>query len=109
MNHRKLVQEYYGDISNLTELLTKLVNSYRLLIGGAAEFNTIALARKNDVKHALERANELGEVIDQIIEVLEKTSYGYMDYCKIKSELIGYKVQAKYIETEIDEELKFKE
>ncbi|KAJ50431.1 hypothetical protein BD780_004101 [Clostridium tetanomorphum] len=109
MNHRKVVQDYYGDINNLTELLTKLVNSYRLLIGGAGELNSIALSRKNDVKHALERANELGEVIDNIIDVLECTSYGYMDYCKIKSEVIRCKVQAKYIQTEIDEELKLKE
>ncbi|PRR78226.1 hypothetical protein CLLI_18280 [Clostridium liquoris] len=109
MNHRKLVQEYYGDINNLAELLAKLVNSYRLLIGGAGELNTIALSKKNDVKHALKRANELGEVIDEIIEVLEKTSYGYMDYCEMKSQLIEGKIQSKYIETEIDEELKFKD
>lgn len=109
MNHRKIVQQYYGDINNLSELLAKLVNSYRLLIGGAGELNTIALAKKNDVKHALERANELGKVIDEIIEVLEETSCGYMDYCRIKSELVGYKFEAKYIQTEIDEELKLKE
>lgn len=109
MAHRKLIQDYYGDINNITELLTKLVSSYRLLIGGAAEINNIALASKGDVKKAIKRADEVGNIIDQVIDVLEHSSTTYMDYCKIKSEVMEDRVQLQYIQTEIDEELKFKE
>lgn len=106
MPHRKLVEEYYADINNLADLLNKLVNSYRLLIGGAGELNTIALAHKKDVKHALKRVDELGDVIDDLIDVLDKSSYIYLDYCKIKSQVMECKIQAQYIQTEIDDELK---
>lgn len=106
MPHRKLVEEYYADINNIADLLNKLVNSYRLLIGGAGELNTIALAHKKDVKHALKRVDELGDVIDDLIDVLDKSSYIYMDYCKIKSQVMECKIQAQYIQTEIDDELK---
>ena len=58
MPHRKIIEEYCVDINNLADLLAKLVNSYRLLIGGAGELNTIALAHKKDVKDALKRVNE---------------------------------------------------
>jgi hypothetical protein len=107
MPHRKIIEQYYDDINNLADLLGKLVNSYRLLIGGAGELNGIALAHKKDVKDALKRVNELGDVIDDVIDVLDKSSYCYMDYCKLKAELIEGRIQAQYIETEIGDELVF--
>ena len=106
MAHRKIVEEYYCDINNLADFLAKLVNSYRLLVGGAGELNTIALAHKKDVRKAIKTSDDLLDVIDEVIEVLQKTSFGYMDYCKIKGELMRSKMQVQYIQTEIDNELK---
>lgn len=106
MPHRKIIEEYCVDINNLADLLAKLVNSYRLLIGGAGELNTIALSHKKDVKDALKRVNELGDIIDDVINVIDKTSFSYMDYCKLKAQLLEGRIQAQYIETEIDMELK---
>lgn len=109
MSGRKLIETYYVDINNMADLLGKLVNSYRLLIGGADELNKIALAKRKDVKEALERADELGDIIDHVIEALECASYNYLDYCSIKSELVKGKLGSHHIQTEIDEELKFSE
>lgn len=109
VSHRKVIQDYYVDVNNMADILSKLVNSYRLLIGGAGELNSIALSKKNDIKHALDRANDVGEIIDEIIDVLEATGYGYLNYCKIKSDVLKCKIEAQYIQTEIDEELKLKE
>ena len=109
MNYRRIIETYHCDIRNLVEILERLINSYRLLIGGAGELNSIALTKKKDVKDALKRANELGHIIDDVIKSLECTSYGYMDYCRIKSDFISAKLSIQYIETEIDEELKLKD
>lgn len=109
LGRRKLIENYYTDLNNLTDLLGKLINSYRLLVGGADELNKIALAKKKEVKEALKRADDLGNIIDEVIEVLEKSSYGYLDYCQTKSELIKDKIASQHIQTEIDEELKFDE
>jgi hypothetical protein len=107
MPHRKVIEQYYSDINNIADLLSKLTNSYRLLIGGAGELNGMAIVHKNDVKHALKRVNELGHIIDDLIDVLDKSGYSYMDYCKLKSQVIEHRVQAQYIQTELDEELGF--
>jgi hypothetical protein len=107
LSGRKLIETYYVDINNLTDLLNKLVNSYRLLIGGADELNKIALSRRKDVKDGLKRANELGEIIDNVIEALEATSHNYLDYCSLKSELVKGKMVSNHIQTEIDDELRF--
>lgn len=109
MGRRKLIQDYYSDLNNLVLLLSSLTNSYRLLIGGADELNKIALAKKKDVKEAIERAEEVGEIIDRIIIVLEGATCTYTDYCNVKAEVIKGKLEAKHILTEIDEELKLKD
>ncbi|MBU3179605.1 hypothetical protein [Clostridium psychrophilum] len=109
MAHRRVVENYYDDINNLADLLNKLVSSYRLLIGGANELNGIALSKKSDVKEALKRANGVGDIIDQTIKVLDDASYGYMSYCKMKTEIMKSKLQIEYIESEIDEELRLKD
>lgn len=109
MAHRRVIQNYYNDINNLAEILTKLVGSYRLLIGGADELNKIALSKKSEVKDALKRADNLGDIIDETIKVLDEASFSYMSYCKMKTEVIKCKLQIEYIETEIEEDLKLKD
>lgn len=109
MGSRKVIQTYYTDINNLADLLGKLVNSYRLLIGGADELNKIALSRKSDVRDALKRADKLGDIIDEIIDILERSSNGYLDYCELKSDIIKGKLNEGYIYTEIEEDLNFKD
>ncbi|WMJ80604.1 hypothetical protein RBU49_17655 [Clostridium sp. MB40-C1] len=109
MGHRKVIQSYYNDVNNLADLLGKLVNSYRLLVGGADELNKIALSRKSDVKDALKRADKLGDIIDKVIKDLDEASFYYGEYCSIKSNIMKEKIHVDNILTEIDEELKFKE
>jgi len=106
MAHRRIIETYYRDVNNLADLLNKLVNSYRLLIGGANELNGIALASKSDIKDALKRADELGEIIDKVIEALEESTDSCTCYTKLKTEVINSKMQISYIETEIQEDLK---
>mgnify|MGYP000152275071 CR=1 FL=1 len=45
MGYHKVIKDYYANLSNLTDLLKKLTDSYRLLIGGAFELNNIQEAR----------------------------------------------------------------
>lgn len=109
MSQRKVIETYYKDVNNLTELLGKLVSSYRLLIGAADELNKIALSKKSDVRDALKRAEKLGETIDDLIKILDDISFNYGSYCHLKSDIIKEKMNIDYIVTEIQEDLCFKE
>lgn len=106
MAHRRVMETYYKDVNNLADLLNKLVNSYRLLIGGANELNGIALASKKDIKEALKRARDLGDIIDGVIDTLEVSTDSCNCYTRLKSEIISNKIHVDYIETEITEDLK---
>lgn len=109
MGNRKVIDVYYGDVNALVDNLSKLVNSYRLLIGGASEINQITLAKKSEVKAALKRADKLGDVIDDIIDAIDDSVGVYLTYMSTKSESIKCKVEPEYIETEIDQELKLQD
>ncbi len=82
MKYQQLMKQYYGDLSNLNQLLQSMVNSYRLLIAGAAELylNNINEARSSYVKVAVKRADNLGEIIDNVIELLDECGESYFKY-----------------------------
>ncbi|MGI5999207.1 MAG: hypothetical protein ACOX89_11170 [Lutispora sp.] len=59
------------DIRILIDILTPLVSSYRLLVGAADEFNKITLAHKSDLEGAINRADDMGDIIDEIDDKLK--------------------------------------
>ena len=107
MAYREVVKGNFQELNNLADLLGKFVNSYRLLIGGAGELNNIALSKKNEVKDALDRAEDVGCIIDNLVKVIEGSGNCYFKYTKIKNEFILSKTQKDSILTEIDNDLNF--
>ena len=109
MKYQQLMKEYYVDINNLNQLLKTMVDSYRLLIGGAAELNNIYEAKSSYVKEAVNRANELGKIIDNVIDLLDECGETYFKYCALVGDYILKKSDNKVILTEVDDELFFQD
>lgn len=109
MKYQQLMKQYYGDINNLSQLLQSMVNSYRLLIAGAAELNNINEAKSSYVKVAVKRADSLGKIIDHIIDLIDECGEGYFKYIKIVGGHILKNTDNNVILTEVDNELLFKD
>ncbi|MDR3593167.1 hypothetical protein [Clostridium sp.] len=107
MKFDDLVKRQYEDINNISGLLKSYVDSYRLLIAGAAELYSIDLVKKSDVKKAIDRVEEVGELIDKLINTLDKCEVSYLKYCNIKDDYISISTKKDKIFTEIDNELNF--
>lgn len=107
MKYDDLAKNHYDDINNLCNLLNNYVNAYRLLIAGASELYGVNIAKKGDIKKALDRVDGVGDLIDNLIEALDKCENGYLKYCNIKNEYLSVKIQKSEIYTEIDNELNF--
>lgn len=105
MKFDDLAKKQYQDIDNLSILLKNYVDVYRLLIAGASELYNVDLARKSEVKKALERVEQVGELIDKLVNTLDKCEASYLKYCKIKHEYITISTEKDKIFTEIDNEL----
>ncbi len=107
MAYREVIKNNGEELNNLADLLGKFVNSYRLLIGGAGELNIIALSKKSEVKDALDRASDVGAIIDDLVKVIESSNDCYFKYMKIKNNFILSKTEKDSILTEINNELEF--
>ena len=66
-----MIQDQYKDISNLTSILSTMVNSYRLLIGSANDLSNLPEAKDSKIKDAVNRANTLGKIIDEVISAID--------------------------------------
>lgn len=75
------------DIRVMIEMLSSLSNSYRLLVGAAEEFSRMALVNKHDAKDAIDRADELGDVIDDIEHELERLVQLFLRELSNKTEM----------------------
>lgn len=74
---------FLKEICTLNDILVPLVSSYRLSVGAAEEFNRIALAHRKDVEEAIDRADDLGHLIDDVQRKLKKYMKRYfaeLDY-----------------------------
>ena len=109
MKYQQLMKQYYGDINNLSQLLQSMVNSYRLLIAGAAELNNINEAKSSYVKVAVKRADNLGEIIDNVIELLDECGESYFKYIALVGDHILKNTDSSVILTEVDNELLFQD
>lgn len=107
MKYDDFAKNQYNDIDNLSGLLKSYVDSYRLLVASASDLYSINLAKKSDVKKALERVEGVGGLIDSLIEALDKCESGYLKYCKIKNKYMSITTVKDHIYTEIDNELNF--
>lgn len=105
MAYNDLVKEQFNDINDLATLLNSMVNSYRLLIGGAGELNNINDAKKSEVRDAVKRADDLGDIIDHMIKIMDECTPSYTRCCKIKKSFYDEKIKKDNIFTEIDYEL----
>nr|WP_312289797.1 hypothetical protein [Clostridium chromiireducens] len=107
MKFEDLAKKQYQDIDNLSSLLKSYVDVYRLLIAGASELYNVNLTKKSEVRKALERVENVGELIDKLVSTLDRCEGAYLRYCKIKNDYITTTTEKDKIFTEIDNELNF--
>ncbi|MGG7097298.1 hypothetical protein [Clostridium sardiniense] len=113
--NEKVMTSHYDDLVKLTNLLSSYVNSYRLLVAGASELNTIYGRKSREVQKAIDRADDIGGEIDELIKVIDLYQDSYLNYSRLKNEIVSInykngKIKEELkgvIQTEIDKELKF--
>lgn len=107
MSYDKVIHGHYEDLNNLSNLLRNYIEIYRLLISSTAELNTTSVIKKSELKHAVERIDDIGEIIDNLIKVIKKSEDSYVRYCFIKNEVIQNNTQKDKILMELHNELEY--
>jgi len=106
MAQRRVIESYGRDLGFTIEQLCKLVGSYKILVDTASSVNCITIANKRDIKDALKRAQEVGCLIDELIDVLDCSICTWGKYMKLKTEYINSRLDLCIIETEVEEEIR---
>ncbi len=97
-------------VEQLSLLLASLADSYSLMVRAADEYNRISLARRSDVEDAIERASNLGEIIDDIIKKLDNRLDDYLDVlckCDFEIQLVRQGISLPQANPELQESLEF--
>lgn len=102
-----VLKKHFKEVDNLSSVLNSYANAYRLLVGAAGELNNIAKVRKRDLDDALDRVDEMGKIIDSILEVIKDNEEAYIKYIRLKSKYIMEKASKDVILTEVEQDLLF--
>lgn len=105
MSYSKVMNEHYEDLERLSDLLRNYIEMYGLLINGTSELNSTSVTRKGELKHALERIDDIGDIIDDLLKVVKKSEGTYSKYSILKNEAISMKTEKESIINEINNEL----
>ena len=105
MGQIEIFRKHFKEVNNLSVVLSSYANTYRLLVGAAGELNNISKVRKRDLDDALDRVDEMGKIIDSILEVIKDNEEAYIKY--IKSKFIMEKASKDIIQTEVEQDLLF--
>ncbi|MDK0981068.1 hypothetical protein ACOT7R_08395 [Clostridium perfringens] len=107
MGQIEIFRKHFKEVNDLSSVLSSYANTYRLLVGAAGELNTIAKVRKRDLDDALDRVDEMGKIIDSILEAIKENEEAYIKYIKLKSKFIMEKASKDVILTEVEQDLLF--
>ena len=105
MGQIEIFRKHFKEVNNLSVVLSSYANTYRLLVGAAGELNNISKVRKRDLDDALDRVDEMGKIIDSILEVIKDNEEAYIKYIKLKSKFIMEKASKDIIQTEVEQDL----
>lgn len=105
MTYDELIKSHYGELNNLNIQLRTYVEMYRLLVSSTAELNGTSIIRKNELKHAIERIDKIGDIIDDLLKAIQKCEGSYCKYCLYKNEAVLNKIDKSEIMNEIHNDL----
>lgn len=105
MSYDKVIHGHYDDLNNLSSLLRNYIEIYRLLISSTSELNSTSISRKSQLKHSVERIDNVGDIIDELLRAIKKCEGSYIRYCALKNDVIIEKTEKEKIQNEIHNEI----
>lgn len=107
MGYDNLIRNHYEDLNNMTTMLRNYIEIYRLLISSTVDLHSTSVIKKSEIKHAIDRIDEVGELIDDLLKTIKKCEGCYVKYCSLKNEVIAANTQKDVILTEISDDLDY--
>ena len=105
MSYKSAVDIYHNDLVNLLKMLDIYVINYRNLVSTLNDINLNILISKRKKRRAIKQVEELGCIIDALLESICKAQQCYLRYVKMKCDVLCEIINRDFIKLEIEQEL----
>lgn len=105
MSYKSAIDIYYKDLSNLLKMLDTYVINYRNLVSTLNDVNLNVLISKRKKKKAIKQIEELGCIIDMLLDSICESQKCYLNYMKMKCGVLCEIITCDFIRLEIEQEI----
>lgn len=105
MSYKSSIDIYYQDLSNLIKMLDSYVINYRNLVSTLNDVNLNVLVSKRKKKKAIKQVEELGCIIDMLLDAICHAQRCYLNYVKMKCDCLCEIITCDFIRLEIEQEI----
>ncbi|BAK81701.1 hypothetical protein [Candidatus Arthromitus sp. SFB-rat-Yit] len=105
MSYKSAIDIYHNDLANLLKMLDVYVINYRNLVSTLNDINLNVLISKRKKRRAIKQVEELGCIIDVLLESICKVQQCYLRYVKMKCDVLCEIINWDFIKLEIEQEL----
>ena len=105
MSYKSSIDVYYQDLMNLLKMLDCYVINYKNLVSTLNDINLNVLISKRKKKKAIKQIEELGCIIDMLLEAIWESQKCYLNYIKMKCSVLCEIITCDFIRLEIEQEI----
>lgn len=105
MSYKSAIDIYYHDLNNLIKMLDMYVINYRNLVSTLNDINLNVLISKRKKKRAINQIEELGCIIDVLLNSICEAQKCYLKYVMMKCNVLCEVITCDFIRFEIEQEI----
>lgn len=105
MSYKSAIDVYYQDLNNLIKMLDVYVINYRNLVSTLNDINLNVLISKRKKKRAINQVEELGCIIDVLLNSICEAQRCYLKYVMMKCDVLCEIINCDFIKFEIEQEI----
>lgn len=105
MSYKSAIDVYYQDLNNLIKMLDIYVINYRNLVSTLNDINLNVLISKRKKKRAINQVEELGCIIDVLLNSICEAQKCYLKYVMMKCSVLCEIITRDFIKFEIEQEI----
>ncbi len=105
MSYKSSIDVYYQDLMNLLKMLDIYIINYRNLVSTLNDINLNVLISKKRKRKVIKQVEELGCIIDTLLDSIHEAQKCYLRYVDIKSNVLLEIVTVDFVRLEIEQEI----
>lgn len=105
MSYKSAIDIYQEELSNLVRLLDGYIVDYRNLVSTLNDVNLNVLISRTKKRKAIKQVEQLGCIIDMVLEAICHAQMCYLKYVRLKCEVLCEIINCDFVRLEVEKEI----